>query len=840
MNLPLFIRLMRGQFKTILCFVLLFALGMSLFLTVDTMSLEFVDSLRSQSKQFLGGDIEIRHRKALSTAEQEVIDQEFRGWQHSEEWRFFTMLSGPERTLLVQARAVEDNFPLVGSFSDSASTQEYPAPPAGVVYVPQSLLKILGLQVGDSLQVGLKQLSIAKVLEQAPDSRFAFAQFTQRFYMNLADLEDAGLMSKGARIFRHQHFLKEGAQLSEGDLLEFKQGLLTQLKDPELVIESAADSNTELSSRFNMAIRLAKLLSLFTFMMAALGALQFFFNHLDREKSNRVLFQTLGMHQSSILRIYFFQGFVLTTLSLIVGWFMAKVWTAYLADLLTQKFGIDIQAEIRPEAFLLLSLASFISYFLLILGPMIQLRVESAKSILSRNTLSWKLTLLVFVIQLGFGYLLAWVVTTSWILSVIFLVLLIAGFLGMSLFGLGMDQLLRVFKKFGFQWKSWESLRLLLLYRPGKSLLVFSLLGLVTLVLYLMPGLNSMLKQQLLPEDSQQLPRWFMIDIQEEHLEDLNVFLEAQGYQDAKPAPMIRARLLKINGEHFVRKGKAETLEEEQEKRMRNRGYNLSYRLELDPSETLREGQFWSAPWSGEGIPEISVEYRFMQRLGFSLGDTLEFEIEGFPQEGVITSVREIRWSSFKPNFFVQFQPGAIDLAPKTFILSLPLIEGDDLQFQEEFFKSFPTISLVDLKEVVRITVEQLEKISVMLSGITFFALLCGLVLLLEIAFELAQSAKKEMHLRFSLGQDRRSILWIWLSPLVFWLLLAWALGYGLHVVFVTLIGRQLFGDLPWTPELSSFLWSLPFLVGFILAVGVFFYRALVKEATLEILKARD
>lgn len=837
--MPLFLKLLKGHIKTVIFFVSLFALGMSLFLTVDTLSIEFVDSLRSQSKQFLGGDLEVRLRKELNADQKQIIETKLNGWDKSEEWRFFTMVAGPDRTLLVQARAVDSHFPLVGEFSDSTGTQFEP-PSVGEVYAPQSLLQIIGLSVGDSIPIGTKKFLISRLLVTSPDSRFAFAQFTQRLYMNLEDVETAGLLSKGSRIFRHHHFLNSQVSLDDSELITLKKALLKQIKDPEISIESAADSDSELAARFSMAIRLAKLLALFTFLMSALGALQFFFNHLEREKHNRVLFQTLGMSQSKIVSIYFVQGLFLTSLALILSLGFAKIWTYFVSGILTDKFQIVIQGNLRAEAFILLLIAAFLSYTLLILGPMIQMRIESAKSILSQSTLHWKLGISVFVVQLIFGYVLAYVVTQSWILSLIFLAILITGFLGMSVAALLLDKGMQLAAKCGLRWTSWESLRLLLLHRPGRSLMVFSLLGLVTLVLYLMPGLNSMLKQQLLPEDQTQLPRWFLIDVQEEHLEDLQVFLQARNYQNVQPSPMIRARLLKVNGDDFVRKGKAKTLEEEQEKRMRNRGYNLSYRSSLDSSESIREGEFWSKSWSGKGVPEISVEYRFMQRLGFNLGDTLEFEVEGFPQKGMITSVREIQWSSFKPNFFVQFQPGVLELAPKTYIVSLPFIEEDEVLFQQEFFKAFPTISLIDLKEVVKITVSQLEKISIMLTGITFFALLCGLVLLLEIAFELAQSAKKEMHLRFSLGQKRMSILWLWLSPLVFWVMSAWGLGYAAHVLFVRLIGGQLFGDLPWTPELSALLWSLPVLVFFIGSITYFFFRALVQEKSLEVLKARD
>ncbi len=855
-KLPLFIRLLRGQLKTLLAFVLLFSLGMSLFLTVDTMSIEFEDSLRAQSQMFIGGDIEIRLRRDFKADENKALNNLFElnnkdestrdsdnsenAWRHSKESRFFTMLSNSSKTLLVQARAVDQNFPLVGEFADSTGTQIYPAPKPGEVYLPETLLKLMNLKLGDSIQVGTMQLFIKHILAKSPDSGFAFAQFTQRFYMNLSDIKRGNLDSKGSRIFRHHHYLSSKS-LNENSVKDYKKSLLKALVDPEIRIESIADSDTELASRFSMAIRLAKLLSLFTFLMAALGALQFFFNHLDRERINRVLFQSLGMNENKIVSLYFWQGFVLTIFSVLVSVVFAKFWSWQLSKILSDQFDITIQGNIRFDALLLMCVASVGTYVLLMLGPLFQLKFETAQSTLQNKLLSWKLTSVIFVAQMVFGYGLSWWVTRSWMLSFIFLVVLVVGFVGMSLLVIFLDRLLQWFKKIGLNWSAWNSLRLLIIHRPGKSILVYCLIGLVTLVLYLMPGLNSMLRQQLLPEDKQSLPKWFMIDIQDHHLDSIAGFLKTQDYEETQFSPMIRARLLKINGENFVRQAKGETLEDEQERRMRNRGYNLSYKTSLDSSETLIEGLFWNKAWNGEGVPEVSVESRFMKRLGFEMGDTLLFEVEGFPVAGKITSVRKIRWSSFKPNFFVQFQPGVLEMAPKTYILSLPLLPAQNtIQFQRDFFNAFPTISLIDLEDVVQITITQLEKISIILTGITFFALLCGMVLLLEVAHELAKSAKKEMHIRLSLGQSAPKILKAWLVPIYAWIISAWTVGYLLHIIFVTLIGRQIFGDLPWTPELKEILWSLPVAFGFLTAIFFFFYRALYKEKTLEILRTKN
>jgi putative ABC transport system permease protein len=133
---------------------------------------------------------------------------------------------------------------------------------------------------------------------------------------------------------------------------------------------------------------------------------------------------------------------------------------------------------------------------------------------------------------------------------------------------------------------------------------------------------------------------------------------------------MIRSRILKVNGLDFERKldiKNYKTREEEREARFRNRGVNLTYRDKLTASEEIREGK----PFSGKLDPnmaELSVEFRYADRLGFKLGDEISFDIQGLEVKGRIVNFRSVQWTSFQPNFFIIMQSGFLEEAPKTFI----------------------------------------------------------------------------------------------------------------------------------------------------------------------------
>ena len=56
---------------------------------------------------------------------------------------------------------------------------------------------------------------------------------------------------------------------------------------------------------------------------------------------------------------------------------------------------------------------------------------------------------------------------------------------------------------------------------------------------------------------------------------------------------------------------------------------------------------------------------RHARDLGVGLGSTLGFDVQGVPMAFVVTSVRDIEWRSFAPNFFLVAEPGYLEDAPQ-------------------------------------------------------------------------------------------------------------------------------------------------------------------------------
>src|SRR5690606_25781743 len=125
--------------------------------------------------------------------------------------------------------------------------------------------------------------------------------------------------------------------------------------------------------------------------------------------------------------------------------------------------------------------------------------------------------------------------------------------------------------------------------------------------------------------------------------------------------------------------------------------FNLSQgALERDDNRIVA-----GTPWQGTpAAPELSVEVGFAEALGWKLGDEIGFDIAGAPFAGRITSLREVDWESFRPNFFVYASPGALDGYAGSHITAVRA-DADDRRFTADLLREFPNLSVVDIDAVL-------------------------------------------------------------------------------------------------------------------------------------------
>ena len=63
--------------------------------------------------------------------------------------------------------------------------------------------------------------------------------------------------------------------------------------------------------------------------------------------------------------------------------------------------------------------------------------------------------------------------------------------------------------------------------------------------------------------------------------------------------------------------------------------------------------------------------------MNLKLGDELQFDIAGETRAARISSVRDVKWDSFQPNFFLMFAPGLLEGSQGTWMTAAHLADQE-------------------------------------------------------------------------------------------------------------------------------------------------------------------
>jgi putative ABC transport system permease protein len=268
------------------------------------------------------------------------------------------------------------------------------------------------------------------------------------------------------------------------------------------------------------------------------------------------------------------------------------------------------------------------------------------------------------------------------------------------------------------------------------------------------------------------------------------------------------------------------------------REYRSSYRGLTTASETVVEGRFWTAATPKEDRVSVSLERGVARELGVGVGDTVDWDVQGVEVKSRVTSLREVEWARFEPNFFAIFPPGPLDDAPQTFV-TLTRLDGmaERVLLQRAVVEALPNVSTLDLAEVQQTVEGILNQVAAAIRFMAVFSLGAGgLVLLGAVGASRGERVREGVLLR-TLGATRRQIVVVLTAEYAAFGLLAVAIASGLALAAGLVLTRWVFESpfaVPWT-TLSGLGLSV---LALTLGIGLSASGPVFKETPLEVLRA--
>ncbi|OHV09523.1 ABC transporter permease [Kushneria phosphatilytica] len=697
-------------------------LALTLAVAATTMIGFFLDrvdhAMARQAGQLLGGDLVLVKGSAFDDGVIETL--EHAGMTVTAQTTTASMAGHGDQFQLASLKAVNPGYPLYGEVTiDRGQGREsaggLPAP--GHVWIEQRLGRALGVSLGEKITLGDQSLTVSAWVLQEPDQDVGLAGFNPSVMLSGSTLATTHLIQPGSRATYRLLAKGTPAQLASLD------DQLDRWRDRGIRVMDVREDRPRIGRALERSQKYLSLAGLAAVLLAGVAVAMATRRYVDRHLDTAALMRCFGARQRQLVRLFAAQLALLALLAAVGGALLGLVGQWALLAVLTRLLPLELPPP-GPLP-LLLGVLTAMAVLVGFAGPtLLRLRQVSALKVLRREldplpAAGW---LIVTVASLVFGALL-WLYSRDFMLS---LGLLLGGLVALAILWWVARGLLAALLALTPHLPL--NLRLggrQLARRRSSSLgqiiafaVTFALMALITLV---RSDLITQWQEQL-PADA---PNQFAINIQPSQRDAFIDAIDQLTDQRSQVYPIVRGRLVAINGET----ARDAVPEGERNDGKLQRETNLTWSAAPPANNPLSSGEWFGEGAGEQSLPPISVAQGFARDLGLALGDRLTFDVAGQEVSGQITSLREVDWESFRPNFFVIFPPGALSGFSHTYITSFYLNDSAQQQLGS-VIQRFPSVSLLDIDAILGQVRNLLGQVAQAIELILGLVLLAGIAVL--------------------------------------------------------------------------------------------------------------
>lgn len=831
----------RASRRRLLLFSLSVVLGIAALVAIGSFTVNLKQAIDEQAKGLLGADLVVTSRATFT--EPVLAYLSGLGGEQSRTREFSSMMvfqSANDATRLVQVRAVEKNFPFFGDF-ETAPTDAYATLRAGglVVVLEETLLTQFGVKVGDPVKLGQATFTIVGAIKKVPGETSAIATFAPRAFVPLDTLAATGLASRES-ITQHRVLVKLPATRdAEAVEREMKKRFTVE----RLSYSTVAERKRNLGAALTNIEGFLNLVGFVALFLGAIGVASAIHVYVRQKITTVAVLRCLGASAWQSFSVYLVQGLALGVFGAVLGAALGLALQLLLPVLLKNMLPFDVDFFISWAAVGRGMGAGLVICFLFTLLPLLAVRrvspLVALRSAFIERTGSasdpWRIILgaLILVAVTGFAY---WQ-TRNWRIAL--------GFTGMLVIGFGVLAGLA-------QLVAWAARRFVPrslpyvvrqgianLHRPNnRTVLLLLSLGLGTFLILTLYLTRTTLLNQIDLAGEGARPNLLFFDIQDDQIGPFTKLAGENRAPVVQSAPIVTMKIASLKGrpvEEILREqrtpprkdGKAAPSAEDEdaprgERRaagpapggnrgggprvsggMLGREYRSTYRSKLSGTERVVAGKFEGQVPPGVALVPISVEESFLKSLQLTLGDEIEWDVQGVPVKTKVTSVRAVEWRRLESNFFVVFPEGAIEAAPKTFVAALRTASpADSANAQRALVGAFPNITAIDLALILQALDSIFSKVAFVIQFMALFTVLTGIIVLVGAVLNGRYQRIRETVLLRTLGATRRQLVQIQFVEYAILGVLAAIVGGGLSIAGNALLAHFVFKIAPSSPPL--------------------------------------
>lgn len=328
----------RGELSIILFAIIL---SVAAVLSLSLFSERLQGALTDRSAEFIAADRQLSARAPL--------DPEWISAAHT--YNLATALQTSTRSMafandelaLVDLRAVSEDYPLKGTiklapelFATGVATDHIPA--SGEAWMDSRLFQLLGVSLGDKIELGEAQFTITQVLSEIPDGGFSVFNADPMVLINLSDIAATKVTGPGSRVNYKVYFTGD-----DNDLDNYFDELSPQLDRQVHRWLSVQDDTSPIGESVARAEQFFLLASLLAIVLAAVAIGVAAQRYAQRHFDPVAIMKTLGASTATIRKVYLYQIVFIALLGIVIGAIVGFVLQQLVVSALADTVEVSLQ-----------------------------------------------------------------------------------------------------------------------------------------------------------------------------------------------------------------------------------------------------------------------------------------------------------------------------------------------------------------------------------------------------------------------------------------------------------------------------------------------------------------
>jgi putative ABC transport system permease protein len=843
----------------LLLFISAITVGIAALTAVRSFSINLLSDIDREAKTLLGADL-------LLDASQPAPDSllaklDLPGLEKAQVLNFASMVRFPKNggTRLSLIRTLEGNYPFYGTWKSMPEDSWRTFRTGKNALIDHALMLQFGIHPGDSIQIGNTTFCVAGDLLSSPGRAGIASSVAPVVFIPAQWLAATGLVQRGSRV-DYQYYYKIPDNIKPETIVK---PLEQQLKKVNLNWDTVESRKQGIGSAFGSFGTFLNLVGFIALLLGCIGVAGAVHLYIKDKLPTVAILRCLGASGKKAFYVYLVQvagiGLLGAVTGAIAGALIQKMLPWLLKDLLPIENVTTNISWIALVQGIAMGLSVAILFALLPLSgilntsPLRTLRASFDEQENTGRPLRW----LVYTIIAAAIYVFTWWLIRDWKQTSYFMGGIAAAFLVLWGIARTLTFLLRRF--FPKKWSYVVRQGIANLFRPeNQTVLLVVTIGLGTMLLSTLFLTQNLLLKQVEFSGSGTQPNMILFDIQAADKDRVAALVRAHGMPVMQQVAVVTTRIESIDDvtkaqyDVLYPDPEQDTLAQTAGRRGRDAGraaeddqisdwvwdreYRVTFRDTLIETEKIVDGVWTGTHEAGQPI-KISISDGLQRGMKAKIGTRITFNVQGTRMECVVGSIRKVDFNRVQTNFLVVFPTGVLESAPQFHVIVSKVVDAaQSVQFQSDLVQRYPSVSAIDLTQILRSVDEVLRKVSFVIRFMALFSILTGLLVLISSIYQGKYARIRESVLLRTLGASRRQILSI--NVLEYFLLgaLSCLAGVGLSVAGAWALAKWTFKipfEVEWWPLLTIFFVITTLTV----IIGLLNSRDVVRKPPLEVLR---